>query len=70
MILCLIGNCFSGAAKKVAEGGSQRGKKITDIDKKLLPPDFGIKSTHQLIKILGKGGTGETWLCKVACSKI
>ncbi len=27
-------------------------------------PDFGLSQTHEVIKVLGKGGEGETWLCK------
>ncbi|KAJ9514737.1 hypothetical protein QJQ45_028510 [Haematococcus lacustris] len=28
------------------------------------PPDFGLAQTHEIIKILGKGGEGETWLAR------
>lgn len=27
-------------------------------------PDFALTSTHDVIKLLGRGGEGETWLCK------
>ena len=27
-------------------------------------PDFGLAETHEVIKLLGRGGEGETWLCK------
>ncbi len=27
-------------------------------------PDFGLAATHEVIKLLGKGGEGETWLVK------
>eukprot|EP00798_Chlamydomonas_sp_ICE-L_P019488 gene19488-26150_t len=27
-------------------------------------PDFGLAETHVVIKLLGTGGEGETWLCK------
>ena len=27
-------------------------------------PDFGLAASHDVIKILGRGGEGETWLCK------
>jgi serine/threonine-protein kinase SRK2 len=27
-------------------------------------PDFGLVTTHEVIKLLGRGGEGETWLCK------
>eukprot|EP01025_Chloroclados_australasicus_P057464 TRINITY_DN7162_c0_g1_i1.p1 TRINITY_DN7162_c0_g1~~TRINITY_DN7162_c0_g1_i1.p1 ORF type:complete len:429 (-),score=26.56 TRINITY_DN7162_c0_g1_i1:444-1730(-) len=25
---------------------------------------FGLQSSHEMIRLLGKGGTGETWLCR------
>ncbi len=28
------------------------------------PPDFGLGATHEVIKLLGRGGEGETWLFK------
>jgi hypothetical protein len=28
------------------------------------PPDFGLASTHDVLKLLGKGGEGETWLVR------
>jgi serine/threonine-protein kinase SRK2 len=27
-------------------------------------PDFGLASTHEVQKLLGRGGEGETWLCR------
>ncbi|KXZ42321.1 hypothetical protein GPECTOR_162g136 [Gonium pectorale] len=27
-------------------------------------PDFGLATTHEVIKLLGRGGEGETWLCR------
>eukprot|EP00955_Chlamydomonas_euryale_P105794 365661-Chlamydomonas_euryale.AAC.79 len=27
-------------------------------------PDFGLATTHEVIKLLGRGGEGETWLVK------
>uniref|UniRef100_A0A7S0R4T5 Protein kinase domain-containing protein n=1 Tax=Chlamydomonas leiostraca TaxID=1034604 RepID=A0A7S0R4T5_9CHLO len=32
--------------------------------KKPSTPDFGLASTHEVLKLLGRGGEGETWLCK------
>lgn len=29
-------------------------------------PDFGLSASHDVISLLGKGGEGETWLCKVS----
>ncbi len=26
--------------------------------------DFGLGETHEVIKLLGRGGEGETWLCR------
>eukprot|EP01026_Neomeris_dumetosa_P041995 TRINITY_DN34879_c0_g1_i2.p1 TRINITY_DN34879_c0_g1~~TRINITY_DN34879_c0_g1_i2.p1 ORF type:complete len:419 (+),score=37.78 TRINITY_DN34879_c0_g1_i2:178-1434(+) len=26
--------------------------------------DFGLQDSHEMIKLLGKGGTGQTWLCR------
>lgn len=28
------------------------------------PPDFGLSPVYDVIKLLGQGGEGETWLCK------
>jgi len=28
------------------------------------PPDFGLAATHEVVKLLGRGGEGETWLFK------
>jgi len=33
--------------------------------KKSSAPDFGLSETHEVVKLLGKGGEGETWLLKV-----
>ncbi len=33
--------------------------------KKPATPDFGLQATHDVVKLLGKGGEGETWLLKV-----
>lgn len=32
--------------------------------KKPTSPDFGLSATHEVLKLLGRGGEGETWLCK------
>ena len=28
-------------------------------------PDFGLSETHEVVKMLGRGGEGETWLLRV-----
>lgn len=44
-----------GSGKKT-EGGS--------VKKPEGPPDFGLGDTHENIKLLGRGGTGETYLMR------
>lgn len=39
----------SASAKKAAASGN---------------PDFGLSQTHEVVKLLGRGGEGETWLFK------
>lgn len=46
------------AAVPAAKQGHSGGRKPTTL------PDFGLASTHEVIKLLGKGGEGETWLVR------
>ena len=41
--------------------GSDRGQANGD-ESPAGHPDFGLKDSHELIKFLGRGGTGDTWL--------
>ena len=41
--------------------GSDRGQANGD-ESAAGHPDFGLKDSHELIKFLGRGGTGDTWL--------
>lgn len=41
--------------------GSDRGQTNGD-ESPAGHPDFGLKDSHELIKFLGRGGTGDTWL--------
>lgn len=50
----------STPASQPAAGGGKKGKQAAD-----LPPDFGLGATHEVEKLLGRGGEGETWLLKV-----
>lgn len=53
----------AAAAKPVKREGSGRGEKPrrTTAGSR---PDFGLGGDYVLVKHLGKGGTGDTWLCK------
>lgn len=46
------------AANKSVGGKSASGAK------KPSTPDFGLSQTHDVLKLLGRGGEGETWLCR------
>lgn len=49
----------AAAASKVPGGRSQNNK-----PKPPPTPDFGLAASHEVIKLLGRGGEGETWLCR------
>lgn len=71
-----MGNCCSQPSDKYAApagGAAAADKSASKSASKSQPskappkpavPDFGLSSTHEVIKILGRGGEGETWLCK------
>ena len=66
-----VGGCCSGPEEKYEakpNAGSPKAKPPTgqaSTSKKPSTPDFGLAATHEVVKLLGKGGDGETWLLKV-----
>ncbi len=56
----------SSAAKAPSKPGSSApsGKGKSSASSSQQPPDFGLAETHEVIKLLGRGGEGETWLCR------
>ncbi|MEW5300496.1 MAG: hypothetical protein WDW36_003426 [Sanguina aurantia] len=62
------GCCSSTGEKYAANGGNANSGKATSAAaaaaKASKVPDFGLLSTHTVIKLLGRGGEGETWLCR------
>ncbi|KAG1662635.1 hypothetical protein FOA52_009620 [Chlamydomonas sp. UWO 241] len=62
--------CMSSSAAKYEDkagsgaSGSKSGGKGKGAGKTPSQPDFGLTSTHEVIKLLGRGGEGETWLVK------
>ncbi|KAG2488294.1 hypothetical protein HYH03_013144 [Edaphochlamys debaryana] len=63
-----MGACCSSSpeAKYEVSGGAKAAKQPSSHGPKPKPavPDFGLLNTHEVIKLLGRGGEGETWLCK------
>lgn len=74
-----MGNCCASEPSdkyEVSSGAAQQGDKAAGASKvpggrstshKPKPPpvpDFGLASSHEVIKLLGRGGEGETWLCR------
>ncbi|GAX76556.1 hypothetical protein CEUSTIGMA_g4002.t1 [Chlamydomonas eustigma] len=56
----------SAASSKSSHTAAAASKSVTKMSaKKSSTPDFGLAATHDVIKLLGKGGEGETWLLKV-----
>lgn len=47
-----------------AAASNKQGNASTHKPAKPPAPDFGLSSTHEVIKLLGRGGEGETWLCR------
>lgn len=65
--------CFSSKEDKYGEsGGEQAGGGAKQGNRSIhkqaqpkrppAPPDFGLSATHEVLKLLGRGGEGETWL--------
>ncbi|KAG2451796.1 hypothetical protein HYH02_003572 [Chlamydomonas schloesseri] len=52
------GQSGSGKPKPATGSGAKAAAKQPAV------PDFGLTSTHEVIKLLGRGGEGETWLCR------
>ncbi|GFR50263.1 hypothetical protein Agub_g12450, partial [Astrephomene gubernaculifera] len=64
-----MGACCSqpGDKYEVSAGSNKAQSKPTSSAKqpaKPSVPDFGLSETHEVIKLLGRGGEGETWLCR------
>ncbi|EFJ44395.1 hypothetical protein VOLCADRAFT_118773 [Volvox carteri f. nagariensis] len=63
-----MGACCSqpSSAKYEAPAGSSKSTSKPTQPKPTKPsvPDFGLSGTHEVIKLLGRGGEGETWLCR------
>ncbi|KAK9809119.1 hypothetical protein WJX72_009585 [[Myrmecia] bisecta] len=60
-----MGNCGSQSDRSVKDDDSYgRGGGDSTHGDPNHHPDFGLKSTHELVKFLGRGGTGDTWLFK------
>ena len=71
-----MGGCSSTPATKDAPGkstASNNNKSAAGSKKPAAPvkgqkpevhPDFGLKETHDVVKFLGRGGTGDTYLFK------
>lgn len=54
-----MGDCASKQKVKNGEGAAE-GESYERIDG--AHPDFGLKATHEVVRFLGRGGTGDTWL--------
>ena len=50
---------------KTGEDRAATSSSAATAQKKSSTPDFGLSATHDVVKLLGKGGEGETWLLKV-----
>lgn len=65
-----MGACCSQPSEKYeVQGQSSKPKPATGSGAKAAAkqpatPDFGLQTTHEVIKLLGRGGEGETWLCR------
>lgn len=63
-----MGACCSNPADKydapANPSTSKHARTPSQAGKKPSVPDFGLGASHEVIKLLGKGGEGETWLCK------
>jgi hypothetical protein len=56
----------AGAGSKAPSHTGRAGSTATNKSARGTPPqlpDFGLASTHEVKKLLGRGGEGETWLC-------
>lgn len=63
-----MGACCSQPSSKYEAGTTGNTKSFSKAppSKTAKPaiPDFGLLATHEVIKLLGRGGEGETWLCR------
>jgi serine/threonine-protein kinase SRK2 len=53
-----MGNCLGGPSTKDEVKSKQHSSRAKRI------PDFALTEQFEVIKLLGSGGEGETWLCK------
>lgn len=69
-----MGSCCSSPEDKYAAGNAANAstgksrpnrQSTAGVSKKPAGPDFGLSASHDVLFMLGKGGEGETWLCKV-----
>ncbi|GIL87182.1 hypothetical protein Vretimale_14287 [Volvox reticuliferus] len=58
--------CSQSGAKYEVPAGNTKATSRAAVPKQAKPavPDFGLSATHEVIKLLGRGGEGETWLCR------
>ncbi|PNH05264.1 Serine/threonine-protein kinase SRK2E [Tetrabaena socialis] len=69
-----MGSCCSKPAAKYEAPSGSSGKEPSKApratsthgkpSKQPAVPDFGLLTTHEIIKLLGRGGEGETWLAR------
>lgn len=54
----------AGTGSQAASTGAASGTKSSTARSKSGVPDFGLGATHEVVKLLGRGGEGETWLIR------